>query len=508
MTTETTEVEQALTSTSSAGGPVGDRSVRSLGDVAARGAGLTLATQGVRAVLQFTSIVVLARLLTPRDFGLIAMVTAVIGIADLVRDFGLSSAAIQAKVVTDDERTNLVWANVALGAACSAVAVAVAPLVVAAYGEPRLLRVVLALSGVFVVSGLNTQFRADLTRQLRFSALAISDIASQASGILVAVALAWHGAGYWAIVAQQLTAAVVSCAVNMYSAPWLPGLPRRGVSLSRFFKFGRGLLGTQSIYYVTKNVDNFALGVFAGAVPLGLYSRAYQLLMTPLNTINAPMTRVALPVLSRAQDDDERFASYLAKVQLVACYLTATVFTVAAGLSGPLVLVLFGRNWSGVAPIFAVLALGGIFRAISQVAYWIYLSKGVPGAQFRMFLWTGPVMVCLILAGLPWGPVGVAVGHFAAYFFQWAVSLWHVGRVSRLDVRPLVRNSVRAVTLVSVPCGCAAFLATFLSAPPLLQVLGGVALAGCYLLLAQRLLPAVRTDTALVLSFVRRAVRR
>lgn len=480
----------------------------SLSDVAARGTGLTLLTQALRAVLQIASVVVLARLLTPRDFGLIAMVTAVIGVADLVRDFGLSSAAVQSRTLSDDERTNLFWVNLGLGVACCVAAVLATPLIVAVYGQPELAAIVWGLSTVFVLSGATTQFRADLTRTLRFRALVRADLVSQLVGVLVAVALALAGRGLWAIVCQQVVAAAVACALNVRSSQWRPGLPRRGVPLRRFFRFGGGLLGTQLVGYLTKNIDNIALGTFSGAVPLGYYSRAYQLLMTPLNTINAPMTRVALPVLSRVQDDDATYARYLAKVQLVACYLTATVFAVAAGLAEPLVLVLFGHDWTPVAPIFAVLALGGIFRAVAQISYWIYLSRGLPGAQFKQVLLTGPIMIVMILAGLPWGPVGVAVGHSVAYLLQWVVSLLHVGRAARVDSRPLFRNALRAIGLVSAPCGALAFLGSLAPAPPVAQLACGLALSGCYLVLAQLCLPSVRADTITVVSFGRRALGR
>ena len=480
----------------------------SLGDSAARGTAMTLLTQVARAVLQFASVVVLARLLTPRDFGLIAMVTAVIGVADLVRDFGLSSAAVQAKTLSDAEQTNLFWVNLGLGSACCAVAVACSGLIAGAYSEPALQRIVVALSFVFVLSGATTQSRADLTRRLRFRALVLSDLVSQLAGVVVAVSLAFAGRGLWAIVFQQLTAAAVALLMNAVNATWRPGLPQPGVPLRSFFRFGGGLLGTQVVGYLTKNIDNIALGAYAGPISLGYYSRAYQLLMTPLNTINAPMTRVALPVLSRVQDDDVVFARYLAKAQLVGCYLTATLLAVTAGLSAPLVQVLFGSKWTAVAPVFAVLAIGGIFRAVSQISYWIYLARGVPSAQLRQVLVTGPVMVLMILAGLPWGPIGVAAGHSLAYVMQWAVGLVHAGRAARVDTRPLFRNAVRAIILVSTPCGLLAFAATWLPVPSLAQLVVGAGLGLLYIAVAQLLFAGVRADTQLVVSFARRAARR
>ncbi|WP_111767660.1 lipopolysaccharide biosynthesis protein [Nakamurella deserti] len=477
----------------------------SLGDRAARGSKVVLLTQAVRAGLQFASMIILARLLDPSVFGLVAMVTAVIGIADLVRDFGLSSAAIQSPTLSRDERTNLFWVNLGFGALCTAVVASCAPLIQAIYDQAGLTPIILSLSAVFLISGANTQFRADLTRSMRYGKLAAADITAQAVGIAVAAGLAVAGAGVWALVAQQLTVAIVSLAMNVVSTRWLPGPPRRRVSLRRFFAFGSSLFATQALTYLTKNVDNIALGVYSGPYQLGLYSRAYQLLMTPLNQINAPMTGVALPVLSKIQDDDERFARYLGRAQLVACYLTASIFAVAAGVSGPLTLVLFGEAWAPVAPIFAILAIGGIFRSIQQIAYWTYLAKGRTGAQLKMILVTRPLMIAIILAGVPWGPIGVAVGHTVAYFLFWLVSVRHVGRVTGVDSARLLRNAVRPVALVSLPAGAVAFAATLLPLPPLADLGAGVVAAGLFVVLMIAVVRPVREDVSVLRDFVRRA---
>lgn len=480
----------------------------SLGDAAARGTGVTLATQALRAMLQFGSVVVLARLLDAEDFGLIAMVASVIGVSELIRDFGLSSAAIQVEHLSRAERDNLFWANLVLGAACCLAAILGRDALASFYDDDRLSTITVALACVFVLSGANTQYRTDLTRRLRFGPLAASDILSQALGIAVAISCGLAGLGYWSIVWQQLTVAVASLVVNAVNARWLPALPRRDVSIRRFFRFGSGLLGVQTIGYAIKNVDNIAIGYFSGAAALGLYTRAYQLLMTPLSQINAPMTRVALPVLSRVQSDGPRFESYLAKVQLIACYLTATVFTVSAALAGPLVEVIFGPQWARVAPIFAVLAIGGIFRAISQVAYWIYLARGMPGQQLRLYVVTGPIMIVLIAGGAFWGPLGVATGHSLAYAFSWVASLVHVGRVADVASRPLFLNAARAVLLVSAPCGLAASVALLLPVPALAQVLVGTSLAAAWALVAFVIFGRVRDDFTMIWGFARRAAGR
>ncbi len=481
---------------------------RSLGDQAVRGSGIVLLSQAVRVALQFISLVVLARLLSPKDFGLVAMVISVVGVADLLRDFGLSAAAVQARTVSGEERTNLFWVNAALGAACTVVISACAPLIQDLYDEPALVSIVLALAWTFFLSGLNTQFRADLTREMRYFPLAATDVLAQTTALVVAIGCAVAGLGVWSLVAQQLTQAGLTLLGNGLFAQWVPGLPRRGVSLRRFYRFGGNLLATQLLTYLTKNVDNIALGIVRGPVQLGYYSRAYQLLMAPLNQINAPLTGVALPVLSRVQDDLQRLQHYLARAQLVGCYVTATVFAVAAGLSEPLILLLFGDRWAPTAPIFGVLAVGGIFRSIQQVAYWTYLASGHTGAQLRMILLTRPLMIVLMLAGLPWGPMGVAVGHSVGFAMFWWISTLHAGRVTGVASRLLLVNGIRTVLLVGAPAGVVAWTATLVDIGTIAQLGAGAIGATAYLVLITVLNQRVGDDVRMLHSFLRRALRR
>ncbi|WAX55909.1 lipopolysaccharide biosynthesis protein [Jatrophihabitans cynanchi] len=476
-----------------------------LGKIAARGAGITLMSQVIRFALQLGSLTVLARLLSPHDFGVVAMVTAITNVMEIVRDFGLSSAAVQAKRLNDAERTNLFWVNTGIGTACAVAAALGAPLVVRIYGTSVVGPIVLALAWLFIVSGINTQFRAELSRSLRFKALAVTDIAAQAGSIAAAISLAAVGAGYWAIVGQQITLVLLTCISNIVLCNWRPGRPRRSVSIRRFFRFGGGVLGTQLIGYATNNLDNVAIGVHSGSGPLGLYSRAYQLLMVPLTQVNDPMTRVVLPVLSRVQDDGETYARYLRKAQLLGCYVLASVFAVAAGVSVPLVTLLFGPQWSGVAPIFAALAIGGIFRGIGQISYWMYLSRGRAGAQLKLYLIARPVMIVIMIAGLPWGPVGVAVGHSIGFFLYWIVSLWAAGRAVGTSTRPLFVQAIRTLLVISVPAGAIAYLGAMLVSPVPASLVLGVALSVGYLALVSRLSPPERANLHFMIEvFLRR----
>jgi len=469
---------------------------------------VTLAGQLVRFVVQFGSVILLARLLTPDDFGVVAMVTSVVGIAEIVRDFGLSSAAIQAKTLSHAERSNLWWINTGIGALCTLFIVALAPLLARVYHDDRVVGIAVVLSGLVIVSGANTQLRADLSRGMRFSSLVITDVTAQISAVAVAIGMALTGWGYWAVVGQQITFVVVGFVMNALQCRWIPSRPDRHTPMARFFRYGGGVLGTQLIGFATNNIDNVALGAVWGAGPLGNYSRAYQLLMVPIEQINAPMTRVVLPVLSRAREDHETFTRYVQRAQLVGTHGLGLIFAVAAGLAWPITDILFGPQWALVAPIFAALAIGGVFRGLTQLPYWCFLAVGKTGDQLRLYLWTRPVMILVLLAGLPWGPIGVAIGHSVAFALYWLVALARMGSAADLDPAPLYAQALRSFVLVSGPAGLAAYGAAQLVPGSVAQLLLGLGAAAAWLAIATLLLPSVRSENVALVGFVKRGLGR
>lgn len=467
-----------------------------------------LGSQVVRFILQIASIAVLSRLLTPAQVGLVAMVTAVLNVAEIVRDFGLSSAAIQAPSLSMAQRSNLFWLNLGIGTACSVLAAASAPLLAWAYGRPELVPIVLALAGIFVLSGANTQYRADLSRSLRFGALAVTDIAAQALGVAAAITAALLGAGYWAIVIQQVTMSIASLLSNALQCRWRPRRPRRDVPMRDFVRFGSHLLGTNLLGFAVNNVDNIGVGLVWGPGPLGLYNRAYQLLQQPLQQVTAPLGRVVLPVLSRVQDDDAAYLRFFRRFQLAICYTLGLGFAILAGIAVPVTHVLLGPTWSGVAPILTVLASGGIFKGMDSASYQIWVSKNLTGKLFRFYLVSRPVMILVILSGLPWGPVGVAVGHLVAALAHWFVGTRLACRYARLPTRILIGQPARVLILSVIPAGVAAYAATLLPVSALGQAVAGL-LAG--LLCAGGLSMAIgplRRELIPLVQVVYRAARR
>jgi O-antigen/teichoic acid export membrane protein len=475
-----------------------------LGKRAARGAAVTLGAQGARILIQVASVVVLARLLTPQDYGLIAMVVAVIGIGEIFRDFGLSSAAIQSPTLSTGQRDNLFWINTGIGLVLAGAVFGGAGLLAIVYDHDELVGIAHVLSLTFVLTGLTTQYRASLVRDLRFAALARADVASPAVALVVSIAAALLGWGYWALITGQLAQALSQLVMLAVSARWLPGLPKRGEPMRGFMRFGWNLVGSQLVGYISNNIDSVIIGRQFGAGPLGIYNRAFQLLMTPLSQIRSPLTTVALPVLSRLVDDDKRFGDYIARGQLALGYSLVAGLGVAVGAAEPITRIFLGEQWTGVSPILRLLAVAGIFQTLAFVGYWVYVARGLTGDLFRYSLVSATIKLACIVAGSAFGVIGIAAGYAIAPALSWPISLWWLSRRTTIPTRRLYLGALRVLAVVTVSAAAAAgrtLLADNRGSPAQLglALLGAVAVYA----LAAWLVRPVRDDLLRVLEMVR-----
>lgn len=472
-----------------------------LGRRAARGAVVTLGGQAVRMVVQVGGVVVLAHLLTPHDYGLLAMVLTVVGIGELFRDFGLSSAAIQATRLTRAQRDNLFWLNTGIGAVLTVLTFAAAPLVGALFDEPEVVPVARALAFTFLLNGLATQYRADLSRHMRFGPLAVVDVAGPVTALVVAVVMALQGAGEEALVAQQLTAAAVTLVGAGIAARWIPRLPRRAPGMRGLLRFGWNLLGTQLVGYGANNADSLVIGVRFGSVSLGLYNRAFQLLMQPLTQLRAPSTTVALPVLSRLKDDPARFGEFVRRGQLALGYTLVAGLALVIAAAEPVVDLFLGPQWTGVTPILRFLAAAGMFQTLAYVGYWVYLATGLTDVLLRFTLVSATIRITCVVVGSTWGVVGVAAGYAVAPMLAWPLSLWWVSRHTPVPLGALLRGGTRVILTLG-SCAAAGWWAASAPSGSWAQLAAAVAATSACFALAWLALPAVRRDVRDVVAAV------
>jgi len=404
-----------------------------------RGGAIMVFSQGCRFVLQTGSTVVLARLLTPADFGLIAMVAAVTNFAILFKDLGLSDATIQKGGINHGQISTLFWINSGLGLFISVIIVSLAPVVAWFYDDPRLTPVTMVLGSTFVFGGLAVQHQAMLRRHMRFFAIGLVDIVSMSVGVAAAITAALLGAGYWSLIIMHMAIAIATTVGIWIACPWLPGLPRRAVGVKKMLAFGSNLTAFSIVNYFARNADNILIGKFIGAAALGFYSKAYGLLMLPIRQLRSPLVSVGLPGLSRLQDDAERFKNYYLKmVQLLAFTCIPMALLLAVHSDRVIVLVL-GQQWEAAASIFRILAFAAVIQPLVSTYGMIMISSGHAHRYFKLGVMTSTVYVISFVLGLPWGATGVALSYTVANYVLLIPILLYAFSGTSISVRDFFR---------------------------------------------------------------------
>ena len=373
-----------------------------------RGGGLSVIAQATQVLLQSISTVVLARLLTPTDFGLVAMVTAVTVIASGFADLGLTEATIQRKELTHQQVSTLFWINVAMGLFLTLLTAGMAPLLTRFYREPKLMGITLVASLSFLIGGLRGQHNALLKRQMRFKSVAIRDVTSYLLGVIVAVGLALRGAGYWAILALPLTANLSQMVMSWLMVRWRPGLPRLDPGIRTMVGFGGNVAVSYVIFNWVRTADNILIGRYWGAGPLGLYSRAFNLLTLAVSQISAPTSSVAIPALSRIQDDAELFVRYYLKIMNLIVWIVGALFGFLFVAATPVIVLVLGAKWREAAPVFQILTISALGQVLLESTLWLLISQGRSARLLKLMLVLSPIMIGSFVLGLPFGIKGVA----------------------------------------------------------------------------------------------------
>lgn len=387
---------------------LGLRSTGPLRDSAYRGAAAAVIQQGGRLFFQIASLVVLARLLTPEDFGVFAMVMPVVAIVGLFQGLGLTDVVIQRRDITSEQINTLYWVNFTLSCIVALALVLVAPLVAWAYGEPRTAALTAAWSISTLIGAAAQQQYGLLARDLRFLTLAVIDLACVAIGFVTAVVCAIVFKSYWALWASTVASGLLWAVASTAVSRWRPSWPSFKRNTDGMLTFGAHLTSVAFVDFLANSTDKALIGRFWGAATLGFYDRAYKLVLFPLQNVSTPMARVAIPLLSRLKDEPERLRS--AYLRFVGQINMLAVPGVAVALAAPDALIGFalGDDWLPAAEIFAWLGLAAIIQPMAASANWIFTVQARSGELLRVSMVNGVIAVIAILIGLPHGAVGVA----------------------------------------------------------------------------------------------------
>lgn len=426
--------------------------------ISAKRAGLvTIVGQLTKAIVQLIGLVAFSHLLTPRDVGLIAMLAVLLYLGELLRDFGLSQAAIQTEKLTHDQASNLFWTNALVGLCLTATLLFAAPLVAHIYGEPVLRGVAPWIAISFTINALQAQFQVQLARDLRFVALTVTDVLSQILGLVAGLSAALAGASYWSLVIQMLVAYGSLFVLRAGVANWLPGRPRLVPGMRALYMFGLHSGLAQLVQYAASNLDSFTIGIRWGASALGIYNRAFQMYSVPGNQLLTPLTNVALPLLSRKRHEGGSFYPLLLKAQISLSAAFTFAFVVAGSLSAPIVQIALGPLWSESAVLLSILSIGGAVQVLSYMAFWAFLASGNARQLLFHSLVTKPLLAACILLGAFAGVKGVAWGFSTGLVLSWFISLAWLRRCDAMPVLQFLRSGLHTVF-----CGLVAGGATWI----------------------------------------------
>lgn len=464
----------------------------------------TMLSQAVGIGIHLVSTVVLARMLAPDDYGVIAMVVAITSFAGLFRDLGLSAAAIQKGTLSQVQMSNLFWLNVGMGALLSSTMVISAPLIAQFYGKPELIAVTGLLSTTFLINSLGTQHSALMQRELRFGRKAIAVNVGALVAFGVTAVLAARGHAYWSLAWGQISGSLVTTLLLILLSPFRPGLWSRRAGMRSILAFGANVTAFDIVNYFHRNLDNILIGRFWGPDALGCYSRAYSLLMLPINNIRGPINAVGFPALSRLKHQPEAFRSYYKKI---ACILALTSMPITAFLfvaAEPVIEIALGPRWSGITPIFSILASVGFVQPVITLWGVVVLSRGMGRRYLHLGMFNTGASVVGFLSGIHWGAVGIATGYsLATYLTAYPILQWAFrGTPLRFNdfLSVTIRPFLASITSVVL---CLGLMSTWPSESPWFSIMSCAALFVPAYILSVLCLPGGRADLAMVANLLK-----
>jgi O-antigen/teichoic acid export membrane protein len=380
-------------------------------------------SQIVKQILSFIISVILARILSPGDFGLIGMVLVFTGFAQIFSEFGLGTALIQKQDLKENHLSSIFWINILIGIIITIFMILISPLLASFYHQYILKQIIIFIAPVFFISSVSIVQYSLFQKNLNFKTIAVIDLLSILLSGIIAVILAFSSYGIWSLVWQSLFFAFFQSFFSWIFSSWHPKLSFDIKALKELMNFSLNMLGFNTINYWARNLDNMLIGKYLGDGALGIYSRAYSLMMLPIIQISSVVSRVMFPALSSMQNDIEKIKkTYLKTIRSI----SLVTFPLMIGLmvmAKPFILSIYGEKWAGVIPILQVFCLIGMLQSIFTTVSLIYTSLGRADIMFKWSIFASFFIILSFIVGLQWGVMGVAYSYFFCIFFI----LWYPG---------------------------------------------------------------------------------
>lgn len=421
-----------------------------------RGIGWSATARVVQLLMSILISAILARLLTPSDFGLIAMVLVFSNFVAIFAGIGLTAAIVQKPEISDETLSSSFWVNVGLGALVTVALAASAPLIAAFYSEPRLTPLVVFISATFFITSFSNVSFALLTKRMNFKAIAIISVCATGASGIIGVFLAFSGYGVWSLAWYTVLASVFTAVLTLIYARWVPHFLLGLQHVKGLLGFGANLTGFGFVNYFAQNMDNLLVGRFLGSAALGFYNLAFNLLVLPVTSISNVVGNVMFPALSIIQHDKQlvRDAYVRANRYVAAVSFPLMIWLLVA--APQLVRVIYGPKWIPVIPLIQIFALAGLEQSVENVG-WIFMSQGRTDVLFKLGIATTVVIVMSFVVGLRGGVEGVVIAYTIAIYLKaypvFVIAFRLIDMKVRYALAPLW-----SVTLAALTLGIVAFL--------------------------------------------------
>lgn len=414
--------------------------IENLKSKAVKGAGINVIAQFTGLIFHIGGVIVLARLLTPKDFGLVAMVTAFSLWFMNFGENGFAEYIIQKQQIDKDEINSIFWLHVYIASALSLLFAIFGSFLVFFYSEPALWAIAAVMSTSIVLKALSTSQLAMLKRQMQFSQIAVLGLAAIVASTIISILAAAGGMSYWAIVLRQLSLLVVTLVGAWFFCKWHPGYPAH-ISLSfPGLKYALQVYGNFSINYVMRNIDKVLLGKFHGTEILGNYDRAYHLSMMPVGQLLTPLDNVALATLSRLVGDKERFVSYYMKALALLTFVGTAAALILTISAEDLMLLLLGSAWHDAGRVVMAFGPGIAGMLIYGTHAWLHLSLGTPNRWLRWSVFSSIFTIMAFVMAAPYGGVAMALAYSATIYLLVIPALWYAGQPIGFSVQMVIAS--------------------------------------------------------------------
>jgi O-antigen/teichoic acid export membrane protein len=418
--------------------------------------GWSISSKLSRQVLQLIVIFILSRILSPDEFGLMSMVTAFSMLAEIVRNMGMNAAVIQQKNENPVLLNTAFTFNLIVGLSVFLIFYCCAPLVSTFYSQPQLTGMVRAFAIVYIIGSLNIVQEALLQKRMEFKRLFLMDMVSVVISGIATIIMARGGWGVWSLIYQYILLVAISSLVLWLTSSWRPRIQFDTAVFKSVRKFSLNLFVHDIIYFFGRDTDKFIIGKYLGPLVLGIYSRAYMLMLLPVNQINIVVARVMFPVFSVLQDDIVKMKNLYLRSTNIISYVSFPALALLFIISEPLIIVLLGNKWVAVSFYLKIFCIYGMMESVNTTVYWIYKSLGRTDIMLRWGTVNTVFTIIAIIVGMRWnGGNGVAIAYVVIQLALLVPGWKMVFKLIDLDVSAMFRNIgpnfINAITSMFLP---------------------------------------------------------